>query len=164
MVLQRIQGAGVPRMPPLATNQLDPEAIQLINDWIVQSLPQRQNFPQWQTAHFGSVGASEAQANADPDGDGQDNQHEFFANTDPTVASSFLPPVTLTPSGNQLVLSFSQPANRSALVETTTDFATWALWDVPGNSPAYPVSPRTVTFQLIPNGNRAFFRLRLSAP
>ncbi len=38
MVLKRIEGNGAPRMPPLASNALDPHAIKLLTDWI-NSLP-----------------------------------------------------------------------------------------------------------------------------
>ncbi len=39
-ILQRIQGTGgFSRMPPLATNQIDPKAVQLVTDWIQNYLP-----------------------------------------------------------------------------------------------------------------------------
>jgi len=34
MLAKRIQARGVPRMPPLATNELDPNAQKLISEWI----------------------------------------------------------------------------------------------------------------------------------
>jgi glucose/arabinose dehydrogenase/mono/diheme cytochrome c family protein len=39
MVLKRLKGDGVPRMPPLATHELDPNAITLLTRWINQMPP-----------------------------------------------------------------------------------------------------------------------------
>ncbi len=164
MALNRIEGNGVPRMPPLATNELDQTSIQLLTDWITQDLPQRQSFSQWQTANFGSSDDPNAAPTADPDGDGQDNLHEFLANTDPKNAASFQPSASVARNGNQLSLSFTQPANRSAVVETSTDLADWTLWDVPGNSPTYAVMPQLRTFDVPSGEDHRFFRLRLAAP
>jgi hypothetical protein len=164
MALNRIAGNGVPRMPPLATNELDQTSIQLLTDWITQDLPQRQNFSQWQTANFGSPDDPNAAPTADPDGDGQDNLHEFLANTDPRNAASFLPAAAVTSIGSQLSLSFTQPANRSAVVETSTDLADWTLWDVPGNSPTYVAIPQLRALNIPLGDDHRFFRLRLAAP
>jgi hypothetical protein len=80
---KRLQGAGFARMPPLATNELDLAAIQLLSDWITLDLPQRQSFTQWQTANFGSPANPDAAPNADPERDGQTNAFEFLAGTSP---------------------------------------------------------------------------------
>jgi len=39
MVLKRLKGEGVPRMPPLATHELDPSAINLLTRWINEMSP-----------------------------------------------------------------------------------------------------------------------------
>jgi hypothetical protein len=164
MALKRIQGNGVPRMPPLATNELDPGAIQLLTDWITQSLPQRQSFSDWQIQNFGSTSDPNAAPDADPDHDGQTNLLEFLAYTDPNNAVSAASPAAITVNNGQLELNFLQPANRSVLVETSIDLTHWALWDVPGNTPTYPAAAmqRALT---IPSGtSEEFFRLRLAAP
>jgi uncharacterized repeat protein (TIGR03806 family) len=41
MVLKRLQAQGMPRMPPLATNELDPTAIALIQQWIAKTTATR---------------------------------------------------------------------------------------------------------------------------
>jgi hypothetical protein len=164
MVLKRIQGNGVPRMPPLATNELDPNAIQLLTDWISQDLPGRLSFTDWQQLHFGSTTDPKAAANADPDHDGRTNMQEFLENTDPNNAASHSTPPVLTFASNQLQLTFVQPANRSALIETSTDVVNWTLWDVPGNSSDYPATPEMRTFGVQMDSDRMFFRLRLSTP
>jgi glucose/arabinose dehydrogenase len=165
MVVKRIQGIGVPRMPPLSTNERDLASEQLLSDWITQVLPARQSFTEWQLANFGSTSAPEAQPAADPDSDGSNNSLEFLRGTPPTEPS---PPLSSalssSISGGNFILQFQQPANRSALIETTTDFQSWNLWNVSGNAPSYP--PTTVSRTLIgpiDTPNR-FFRLRLGEP
>jgi len=164
MALKRIQGAGVPRMPPLATNELDPTAIQLLTDWITQSLPQRQSFSDWQIENFGSTSNPNAAPDADPDGDGQTNLLEFFAYTNPNSAASVSPSPALTSANGQLELSFTQPANRAALIQTSTDLNNWTLWDVSGNSPSYAAIAQLRAFMVPLNEDKRFFRLQLSAP
>jgi glucose/arabinose dehydrogenase/mono/diheme cytochrome c family protein len=164
MALKRIKGEGVPRMPPLATNELDPTAIQLLTDWITQDLSQRLSFAEWQIAHFGSTGNPDAAANADPDHDGQTNQQEFDGGTDPNNASSYSAPPALSFSNGSLQLNFMQPANRAALIETSTDLSNWNLWDVTGNSLNYPSAQQARSFAVPFDAAHRFFRLRISQP
>jgi uncharacterized repeat protein (TIGR03806 family) len=164
MVLKRLMGE-VSRMPPLATRELDPEAIQLITDWITRELPTRLSFSDWQTYYFRSTTSPESQPGADPDRDGQSNAEEYLANTDPTNASSRFNSLLGSTAGAQALFTFTQPANRAALVETSTDLVNWTLWDVPGNMPSYPgiAQPRMFTVPLNMESQR-HFRLQFSAP
>jgi hypothetical protein len=164
MALNRIQGNGVPRMPPLATNELDPNAIQLLTDWITESLPQRKSFADWQTQYFGSASNPLAAANADPDGDGQTNYQEFLAYTDPNDASSAQSSAGVVNNVGGLQFNFVQPPNRSVVVETSFDMTTWTLWDVPGNTPSYPAQAIQRMLTIPAGPDHEFFRLRLSAP
>ena len=157
MILKRLQGAGVPRMPPLATNELDPAAIQLLTDWIVQDLPSRESLAQWQTRNFGTP----APLTGDADSDGQTNALEFLTRTDP------LDPQARWTLDSQIVgtdyqLTFPQTANRSVLIETSLDLQTWTLWDVPGNQTLFNATTALRTL----NGTVAeplrFFRARIS--
>jgi mono/diheme cytochrome c family protein len=165
MVWKRIQGISKQRMPPLSTTELDPEAIQLLTDWITQDLPVRLSFPQWQTQYFGSTTNPDAAPGADPDHDNHKNMEEFLSNTDPTRAVSAPAPMQGSTAGGQIQFQFTQPANRAALVETSTNFSNWTLWDVPGNSPSYPptAQPRTIVVP-VNTDPRRLFRLRLSMP
>jgi glucose/arabinose dehydrogenase/mono/diheme cytochrome c family protein len=164
MALKRIQGNGVPRMPPLATNELDPGAIQLLSDWITQSLPQRQSFSDWQLQNFGSTSDPNAAPDADPDHDGQTNLLEFLAYTDPNNPASAASPAAITVNNGQLTLNFLQQANRSVLVETSIDLTHWALWDVPGNTPTYPAAAMQRALTIPSDTSQEFFRLRLATP
>jgi glucose/arabinose dehydrogenase len=162
MVIKRMQGAGVPRMPPIATNERDLVAEQLVTHWIEDVLPSRQSFAEWQLANFGSMSTPEAQPNADPDSDGDKNSIEFLRGTAPNqFGPPFLSTLSTSASGGNFILQFQQPANRSVLVETTTDFQSWSLWNVPGNAPSYP--PAAINRTLIgpiDTPNR-YFRLKL---
>ncbi len=166
MALNRIMGNGVPRMPPLATNELDPDDMQLLTDWITQSLPQRLSFTQWQLVYFASNEDPNAAPGADPDRDGRSNMEEFLGNTNPIDSTSALslPQGSLVSAGSVVQFQFTQPANRSALVETSTDATNWSLWDVSGNSPTFPpVAQQRMIETSAAEGHR-FFRLRLSMP
>ena len=157
MVLKRLQGAGVPRMPPLATNELDPTAIQLITDWITQSLPTRESLAQWQTRIFGSP----APLTSDTDSDGQTNGLEFLTGTDPLNPQARWALDSQT-DGITFRLTFPQIANRSVLIETSLDFQTWTLWDVPGNQPLFNATTEMRTLIGPATELMRYFRARFS--
>ena len=166
MAYKRILGIE-PRMPPIGTTELDPGAIQLLQDWITQELPGRLSFAQWQVQFFGSSGNPSASETADPDRDGHSNFEEFHSYTDPTSASSApaRPQGSLVNGGTAVQFNFTQPRNRAVLVETSTDTKNWSVWDVPGNSVDYPLVARSRSLVAPLQGDpRRFFRLRLSTP
>ena len=163
MVLKRVQGAGVTRMPPLATNEQDLTAEALLADWIA-SLQGRQTFTEWQATHFASIGGAGspgAQPDADPDLDGLTNNAEYLLGDNPLVLD---PPFLPSPgsSGGNFTLNFQQPANRSVVVETSTDLHNWSLWDVPGNAPTFPATTQSRALSGPRDVVMRAFRLRLS--
>jgi mono/diheme cytochrome c family protein len=163
MVLKRLQGAGVQRMPPLATNERDLTAETLMSDWIV-SLQGRQSFTEWQAAQFNSIGgpgSAGAQPDADPDLDGLTNRGEYLLGRSPLVLELPFLPATVD-AGNQFTLTFQQPANRSVLVETSNDLHNWSLWDVPGNTPTFPATNQMRSLTGPKDNVMRVFRLRLS--
>ena len=165
MVLKRLT-AEIARMPPIASTEINPEAIQLITDWITQILPTRLSFSEWQAYYFRSPTDPAAAPNADPDGDGQSNMEEYLANTNPTDATNRLelPRGSITNNGTQVQFTFMQPANRAALVETSTDLVRWSLWDANGNLPSYPSAAQPRSFIAPIDIAKRQFRLQLSAP
>jgi len=156
--LKRVAAAdGFSRMPPIASNVLDSEAIAQIQDWIGTSLAARQNYAAWRVQKFGaSGGGASGEATANPDGDQANNQGEFLTGTEPDSGSSF-PNATLTTDGNQITISLNVPADRLVWVETSTDLVTWTRWNVSGNNglPG-PAGVRSFTGPI--SSDKQFFR------
>jgi glucose/arabinose dehydrogenase len=160
IILNRMAVAnGFTRMPPLGSTELDQTNIALLQEWIGQSLPERQTYDEWRLAEFGSSSSSEGTASSDPDGDGQTNEQEFVANTDPRSPASFLT-TQLSADGSNITLTFNVPEGRSALIETSSDLNAWTLWDIPGNN-GLPLTSGPVSFSGPASGAKQFFRLRL---
>ncbi len=159
--------SGIPsRMPPIGSNVVDQGALDLLTAWLIQDLPGRQSFAQWQAARFGSPVPAEAAADQDPDGDGRDNRTEYLAGTDPGSADPGAL-LEMQTAGGELHFSYSLPANRSLSIETSTTLAadSWVPWDVPGNAPVFSGSagPRMLEAPK-PETGRQFFRARIAAP
>ena len=125
-------------------------------------------FGEWQTLHFGSEENPIAAPEEDPDGDGQSNRAEFLGKTNPNEATSTFPDprFSFLGGGSQIQIQFTQPANRAAQIQTSTDLSNWTLWDVPGNSPQYPSAGqmRTIMGEQDVGAGEAnrYFRLQLS--
>ncbi len=165
MLLKRLSGIGAARMPPIATNERDLAGEQLVADWITQALPGRRSFSEWQEFHFGSAEAPDAAPDKDPDGDGRNNRFEHLAGTVPTGASSVSPRELLSVSADDgVTFSFHQPANRSALVETSDDMVAWSHWNVPGNHLSFPAEAGERVLTAPVENERHFFRVRLAEP
>lgn len=157
MVLNRISGIGAARMPPLGTTVRDPGTEALLTEWI-QSLTARQTYAQWRDSFLPDPGAPEA----DPDMDGSSNAHEFLNGLAPVTADSG-PVLTAQRSGAEITLSFPHPANRTAIVEISTDLTTWEPWNVPDNTFRIPATGQTRTVTG-PDQPRALFRVRYGQP
>lgn len=164
VALSRVSGIGAPRMPPLATFERNLEAESLLTQWIQNELPNRRSFADWQVQYFGSTTDPNAAANADADGDGRTNLQEWLENTDPKNANNAWNYSGVAVAGGAFQFQFTQPANRSALIEVSTDLQSWTLWDVPGNTPTYPATAQPVTISAPFDATNKFFRVRLTAP
>ena len=160
MILKRILGEGVPRMPPLATHEIDRGAEALLRAYITE-LADRPAFSDWQAENFGDPAAPQADPQADPDGDGASNRIEYLAGTSPAVAQVSPLAVTLAAQDDEWVFGFRHPAGRSALIETSTDLNVWIRWDAPGNAPFWPAADAWRELRGVQDGPRRFFRVRL---
>jgi len=166
IVLQRLRANGFSRMPPLATSVIDEGATNLLHTWISTELTNRQTFAQWQLAIFGSTNAPNALATADPDGDGANNYYEYVTHTSPTNAVPAPWTIAIDKAAGTVSVNFQRIANLGFIVETSTNFATWNVWDVPGNTPKFSASSfvDTVSGPLVGGETNRFFRVKLVEP
>ncbi|MCB1100813.1 MAG: PQQ-dependent sugar dehydrogenase, partial [Kiritimatiellae bacterium] len=154
---------GFSRMPPLATYELDHTNIALIRDWIVNELPARQSYEQWQIAHFGTTNAPGSGRGDDPDGDHSVNEEEFLAYTSPT--NEFDAWSGIMGSDSMGAIVGHDLGNRQVTIEiSTNEFQSWSFWPVPGND-GLPIAPGTTrTFDLPDGPQAAGFRFRIEEP
>ena len=122
---------GYPRMPPLASTELDQTDIALVENWIDNTLPGEQTYSQWHQTMFGAPAPSPSDQNADSDGSGQTNYLKYLAGINPLNGSVFSPGISYV--NGSATVSFNVPANRSVFVSTSTDLINWTPWNVPGN-------------------------------
>jgi glucose/arabinose dehydrogenase/mono/diheme cytochrome c family protein len=163
VLLQRVAASGgFDRMPPLATHQLDQEAIDLLTAWITTELTSYQTFAQWQEAHFDSTNNPAADPGADPDHDGANNYFEFLTKTNPEDELDVWKAGVIA-AGGQVTLSYPMVPNLGVVVETSTNLFNWFLWDVPGNQPYFGALPGEVLLQG-PLLDNQYFRLQLTEP
>ena len=57
-------------------------------------------------------------------------------------------------------LTFEQPANRAALIETSTNLVDWMRWDEPENLLTFPATNQVRTIDGSLDGVRRFFRVQ----
>jgi DNA/RNA endonuclease G (NUC1)/PKD repeat protein len=77
-------------------------------------------FQAWQVMYFGSTTNPAAAANADPDGDGQDNMAEFLAGTDPTSAASALRITSISKQGADVLVNWMTAVGKTNALQATS--------------------------------------------
>ena len=161
VVYNRVSASnGYTRMPPLAANELDLEAAQLVSDWIASEVQTHTTYQQWRIARFGNGTSPEGAPGADPDGDTRDNHDEWLANTDPNNPSSYWQPV-LRLDGANATLDFAGLGNRSVRAFRSFDLVNWFQWAVPGND-GLPLDPNAIHSLIGPRSAPAeFFRFQI---
>jgi hypothetical protein len=139
MALTRVKTSGGGRMPPVISSVPDAQAIQLLSEWITNSLPEYLSFSEWQVANFESTNAPAAQSNIDADLDGNHNGLEYLTGTDPNLASERWPNVDIKVSANQVDVRYERVANRGFEVQWSTNIEhpIWQPLDVPANAPVF---------------------------
>ena len=86
---------------------------------ILNVAPPLTPFQQWQINYFGSTNDVAADANSDPDGDGQNNQAEFLAGTTPTNSTSAFRILSTVPTGNDVLINWQTAGGRTNAVQVT---------------------------------------------
>jgi len=135
VLLHRVEAShGFSRMPPLASNELDEEGIALLRAWILEELPQKLSFEDWQALHYDDPQAEIAAAGEDADGDGDSNYLEFLNDTDPRNAGSQWN-WKLVQDESGLRILFPSGLNRIYTLEVSDNLMDWEVWSVPQNLP-----------------------------
>lgn len=160
ILLSRVAAAnGFNRMPPLATNEPDDEAVALLTDWILSELPGHVLYDEFATVHGLTGGRDD-----DDDGDGVSNYDEYLLGRDPNSAND--PASTaVTGSGNSWAFSFTRLPFRIYDIRTSTDLNVWESWSVPENTLDYGTTSEAVSIPIdFPEDPARFFRLEVSEP
>jgi hypothetical protein len=76
-------------------------------------------FQNWQTLFFGCTNCPQADAAADPDGDGMNNQAEFLAGSDPTNSVSALRIISALPQNNDVVVTWRTAGGHTNAVQAS---------------------------------------------
>lgn len=157
---------GLTAMPPLASNEPDTEALQLLSDWILIGLATHTNYDVWRSDNFGDLVSPPGAPDADPDGDGKSNQDEFLEYTNPNNGLDFYrAPIQV--SGGQVRIARPPFLARKMTVFTSTNLGLtdpWALWPVPGNGNIPPTPGQTNEFIGPVDGPQRFFKVLIEQP
>ncbi|HKQ40257.1 MAG TPA: PQQ-dependent sugar dehydrogenase [Verrucomicrobiae bacterium] len=138
MIHTRLASTTGTRMPPLDTQLVDQQAVDVFRDWI-QELANYSTFPEWQIANFGSTNAPNALATADPDGDGARNQLEYYTGTNPNDPLDAWG-IGIQRGQGQVSITYTQTPNYGFEVQWTTNIlnpAFWRLLNTPENRPNF---------------------------
>ncbi len=138
------------------TCQLDFDTPGQVNAVITSTLSA---FAQWQILNFGSADNPLAQAGEDPDGDGQTNEIEFAAGTDPkNGASRFAATLTRT-AGTDLALTWPSVPGKTYEIFKNANLT--GLWESVETVIAGPGI--TSSFAIIPgdHGTSVFFKVQI---
>ncbi|MGI8965029.1 MAG: hypothetical protein ACR2H1_02955, partial [Limisphaerales bacterium] len=167
MLLTRIANLGTLHMPPLATTVLNTEAINLVQDWIVNDLPSYKTFTEWQILNFGSTNSSNAVAEADPDGDNTSNYLEYLLDRNPLNPADGWK-MSISVSDNSAAISFFQKANRIFELQSAANLNPPILWtplNVSENRPFLSATDRTyVIHESMTGSSNKFYRMKVSEP
>ena len=160
-ILSRISATnGYGRMPPVGSNILDQEAIDLLTAFINEEASEILTYEDWRSAHFGLLTDPKDAPGDDPDGDLRTNREEYLANTNPIDPNDTWGASIQTSEG-MVNIAYEGLGNRTTIIEKSTDLINWEFWDVAGNN-GQPRNPdRTHIFTDFADDEKAFFRVRI---
>lgn len=167
ILLSRLKNdSGFERMPPLATTEIDEEAIQLISEWIT-SLASYEGYQHWRLERFGSDTSDEGDKNFDADFDSLSNYQEYLINSNP-LNSELNWKFEYQIKEDSAWFEYDQLPNRSFQIEISKDLKTWSAWNAPDNVLEYPQDDlKTVRIEGSVNreaDSKLFFRWKIREP
>ena len=125
-------------------------------------------FSAWQMQYFGCTACPQAAANADPDGDGQNNMAEFLSGTNPTNSASVFRVVLVATTGNDVVVTWQAGGGTTNVVQSTSGAGDGYATNFIDISPLITI-PGTVDvvtnypdLGAATNGPAEFYRIRLA--
>ncbi|MEO8616689.1 MAG: glycoside hydrolase family 97 catalytic domain-containing protein [Luteolibacter sp.] len=116
----------------------------------------------WRLEYFGDglSAAGNAAAKADPDGDGMNNEMEYWSGTSPTNSSSVMRLTSLGMENGSFSMSFISLMGKTYTLESSMDLKNEAWATVPEHS-AIPGNGDQIQITLTASKNREFFRIRV---
>jgi hypothetical protein len=166
MLLTRLANFGSLHMPPLDTSVINTQAVALLSLWITNDLPNYKTFADWQLTYFSSTNSANSATNADPDGDGNNNQLEFLTGSIPTNNADVWK-ISIAKSNAVAEVTFLQIANRGFEVQFATNLVSpvsWQVLDVPANAPFFAASTRMNVVPDAVTNSTKFYRARIFTP
>ena len=156
VMLSRIaETNGYTRMPPLATAELDQEAIALLTDWIQGELPGHVLYDDWAAGYPGLGGPDD-----DDDGDGRTNREEHLLGSNPLSGDEPAPAAIVGGS-----FEFERQPFRIYDIQTSVNLVDWDRWDVPENVGTYDTTKSPVSIPIPLTGDETrFFRMQVTEP
>ncbi len=147
---------GYTRMPPLGSNTIDTEGVQLLTEWINGPLTSRQDYTAWRESNFGSP-PNGGEPGVDDDLDGRTNREEFLTGTDPNKPDP-APDLALSTSGNNLEVTLPPLPGRGVSLLVSDDLVDWEKWDAAGNNGLPRDAANPVGFSIPATREKEFFR------
>jgi glucose/arabinose dehydrogenase len=164
ILYRRVAEFGPLHMPPIATSESNTVAVSLLQRWINDFLPTRTSYEAWAGEHLDRFPTGLRERDADPDGDGDSNLHEFLVGTDPGSGDSRWQPVIIIDGYSTPILRFTRKAHRDFRAEMApTPSGPWTDVDHPFNRHRWSAEDEEVGIPL-PDIGTAFFRVRLIEP
>ena len=167
VLYQRANTRGSIKMPPLGSTVVDTQGMAVVAAWITGHLTNYLTFADWQIQHFGSTTAELAQAEADADVDGTDNQTEYLLGLIPTNDTSAWFIGGLVSTSGQPGVTYERIAHRGFDVQASTnllDPAAWRSLDTPANQAFYGATNEWVIVEDPATNEASYYRVRIQGP
>ncbi|MES2920056.1 MAG: LamG-like jellyroll fold domain-containing protein [Verrucomicrobiota bacterium] len=160
IALNRMRASnGFTRMPPLGTSEIDQENVDLITDWINNSLPGRPVYYDWRDGYFAANDPNGDKA-IDADGDGVSNYDEYLRGSSPVSGSG-----AWQASIANGTLQFLRKSNRYYSIQTSDGLGQWQPWPIPELENTYKTIDEPIAIPLPADSNgRQFFRFSIAEP